>query len=89
MRIRDSENSCARVCYIQSATHKHNLENKVKNTFTYVREQECEYYSLKENLLSASKDLAVIELILKGYDSAQTEQLRREIHTRLKNSLIV
>lgn len=61
----------------------------MKKTFTYDREQEGEYYSLKANLFSASKDLAIIELILKNYDSAQTEQLRREIRTLLKNPLIV
>ncbi len=39
MRVRDSAKYCAPVCFVQAAAHKHDLENKVKKTFTFVSEQ--------------------------------------------------
>lgn len=85
MRVRDSAKNCPPICFLQSAAHQHDVENKVKKTFTYVQEQEGEKYTLEANLQSASKDLAEIQRLLKEYESAQTKKLRREIRTQLKD----
>ena len=85
MRVRDSAKNCPPICFVQAAAHKHDLENKVKKTFTYVSEQEGEDFTLEANLKDAVEDLALIQKALDAYAKAGTKKVRRELRGLIKD----
>lgn len=85
MRVRDSAKLAPPVCFIEAMAHQHDLEHKVKKTFTYVSEKEGDDYTLDANLESAIDDIEDIQKLLKAFRSVTTKKARREIRGQLKD----
>ncbi len=85
MRFRDSARFCAPVCYVQAAAHQHDVENKVKKTFTYTSEQEGEDYTLEANLKNAANEINELQKAIIEFGNAKTKTAKRELKSKIKN----
>lgn len=79
MRYRDSAAQCPPICSLMAYAYKHDVENTVEKTFSYVSELADEEYTLEVNLNGALEDLLALQKLMQEFAEKDDRETREEI----------